>query len=41
VLLIGGVILVGFTYLFGLQSTLVHTLMVAALALPSPWWSSR
>jgi hypothetical protein len=32
-LLIGGVILVGFTYLFGLQSTLVHTLMVAALAL--------
>ncbi len=33
VLLIGGVIVVGFTYLFGLRSTLVHTLMVAALAL--------
>lgn len=33
VLLIGGVIVVGFTYLFGLQSTSVHTLMVAALAL--------
>ena len=33
VLLIGGVIVVAFTYLFGLQSTLVHTLMVAALAL--------
>ncbi|MGH3144757.1 MAG: hypothetical protein ACRDTR_03050 [Rubrobacter sp.] len=33
VLLIGGVIIVGFTYLFGLSSTLVHTLMVASLAL--------
>ena len=33
VLLIEGVIDVAFTYLFGLQSTLVHTLMVAALAL--------
>ena len=33
VLLIGGVIVVGFTYLFGLHSTFVHTLMVAALAL--------
>lgn len=33
VLLIGGVIVVAFTYLFGLRSTLVHTLMVAALAL--------
>jgi hypothetical protein len=33
VLLIGAVIIVAFTYLFGLQSTLVHTLMVAALAL--------
>ena len=32
-LLIGGVIVVAFTYLFGLQSTLVHTLIVAALAL--------
>jgi hypothetical protein len=31
--LIGDVIVVAFTYLFGLQSTLVHTLMVAALAL--------
>jgi hypothetical protein len=28
VLLIGGVIVVGFTYLFGLDNTLVHTLMV-------------
>jgi hypothetical protein len=33
VLLLGGVITVGFTYLFGLQNTLVHTLMVAALAM--------
>ena len=33
VLLIGGVIVVGFTYLFGLRSTAVHTLMVTALAL--------
>ena len=33
VLGIGGVIVVGFTYLFGLRSTAVHTLMVAALAL--------
>jgi Protein of unknown function (DUF4239) len=33
VLLVGGVITVGFTYLFGLRSTLVHTTMVAALAL--------
>ena len=33
VLLVGGVIVVGFTYLFGLRSTIVHTLMVAALAL--------
>ena len=33
VLLIGGVIVVCFTYLFGLQNTFVHTLMVAALAL--------
>ncbi len=33
VLLVGGVIVVGFTYLFGLRSTVVHTLMVAALAL--------
>ncbi len=33
VLLMGGVVTVGFTYLFGLRSTTVHTLMVAALAL--------
>lgn len=33
VLLIGGVIIVGFTYLFGMSSTLAHTLMVGALAL--------
>jgi hypothetical protein len=33
VLLVGGVITVSFTYLFGLRSTVVHVLMVAALAL--------
>jgi protein-S-isoprenylcysteine O-methyltransferase Ste14 len=33
VLLIGGVVEVGFTYLFGLRSTTVHVLMVAALAM--------
>jgi uncharacterized protein DUF4239 len=33
VLLLGGVITVGFTFLFGLENTLVHLLMVAALAL--------
>ena len=33
VLLLGGVITVSFTYLFGLQNTLVHLLMVAELAL--------
>jgi hypothetical protein len=33
VLLLGGVITVGFTYLFGLNNTLVHLLMVAALTL--------
>jgi hypothetical protein len=33
VLLVGGVVTVAFTYLFGLRSTLVHTTMVAALAL--------
>jgi len=32
VLVLGGVIVVGFTYLFGLENTLVHTLMVGALA---------
>jgi hypothetical protein len=33
VLFLGGVVTVGFTYLFGLENTLVHLLMVAALAL--------
>jgi len=33
VLILGGVITVRFTYLFGLENTLVHTLMVAALAM--------
>lgn len=33
VLIMGGIITVSFTYLFGLRSTTVHTLMVAALAL--------
>ena len=33
VLLVGGLITVGFSYLFGLRSTTVHVLMVAALAL--------
>jgi Protein of unknown function (DUF4239) len=33
VLILGGVITVFFTYLFGLENTLVHLLMVAALAL--------
>ena len=33
VLITGGVIVVGFTYLFGLQSTIIHLLMVASLAL--------
>jgi hypothetical protein len=33
VLLVGGVVTVSFTYLFGLRSTTVHVLMVAALAL--------
>src|SRR5215207_10070322 len=33
VLILGGVITVGFTYLFGLENTLVHVLMVAALAM--------
>ena len=32
VLIAGGVITIAFTYLFGLESTVVHTLMVAALA---------
>jgi uncharacterized membrane protein YraQ (UPF0718 family) len=33
VLIIGGIVVVSFTYLFGLDSTLVHVFMVAALAL--------
>jgi hypothetical protein len=33
VLILRGVITVGFTYLFGLENTLMHTLMVAALAM--------
>jgi hypothetical protein len=33
VLIGGGVITIAFTYLFGLENTVVHTLMVASLAL--------
>jgi Protein of unknown function (DUF4239) len=33
VLILGGVITVGFTYLFGLENTMVHLLMVASLAM--------
>jgi hypothetical protein len=33
VLIGGGVITIAFTYLFGLENTVVHTLMVAALAM--------
>ena len=33
VLVVGGITVVGFTYLFGLDNTLAHNLMVAALAL--------
>lgn len=33
VLIIGGIVVVGFTYLFGLDSTNVHLLMVASLVL--------
>jgi hypothetical protein len=33
VLLVGGMVEIGFTYLFGLRSTTVHVLMVAALAM--------
>jgi hypothetical protein len=33
VLIVGGIVVISFTYLFGLDSTLVHVLMVAALAL--------
>jgi hypothetical protein len=33
VLAAGGIVVVGFTYLFGLDSTAVHLLMVSSLAL--------
>jgi hypothetical protein len=33
VLIAGGIIVVGFTYLFGLESTAIHLLMVGSLAL--------
>jgi hypothetical protein len=33
VLVVGGIVVVGFTYPFGLDSTLIHLLVVAALAL--------
>ena len=33
VLIVGGILAVGFTYLFGLENTLVHKLMVGVLAL--------
>jgi uncharacterized membrane protein YraQ (UPF0718 family) len=33
VLIAGGIVVVGFTYLFGLDNSLAHTLMVAALTL--------
>ena len=33
VLIIGGVFVVGFTYLFGMENNLTHILMVATLAL--------
>jgi hypothetical protein len=33
VLIVGGVEAVGFTYLFGLESTSVHMLMIASLTL--------
>jgi hypothetical protein len=33
VLIVGGILVVGFTYLFGLENTLVHKLMVGVLAL--------
>jgi len=33
VLITGGIVVVGFTYLFGLDSTAIHLLMVASLAL--------
>ena len=36
VLLGGALITIAFTYLFGLEDTVVHTLMVAALAITSP-----
>jgi uncharacterized membrane protein YraQ (UPF0718 family) len=33
VLVVGGIVVTGFTYLFGLDNTVIHLLMVAALAL--------
>jgi uncharacterized membrane protein YraQ (UPF0718 family) len=33
VLVVGGIVVTGFTYLFGLDNTIIHLLMVAALAL--------
>jgi hypothetical protein len=33
VLIVGGILVVGFTYLFGMDNTFVHKLMVAVLAL--------
>jgi uncharacterized membrane protein YraQ (UPF0718 family) len=33
VLIVGGILVVGFTYLFGMENTFVHKLMVAVLAL--------
>jgi len=33
VLIVGGIVVIGFTYLFGLESTVIHLLMVAALVL--------
>jgi hypothetical protein len=32
ILIVGGIVVVGFTYLFGLENTGAHALMVAALA---------
>src|SRR5215210_1196891 len=37
VLILGGVITVGFTYLFGLENSLVHLIMVGSLALIISW----
>ena len=32
-LIVGGTVVIDFTYLFGLESTVIHLLMVASLAL--------